>query len=77
MRFGAGHLTAAEADVALFALKSCEVNEIARFRGSAEGTVRAQLARVSAKAGVDSHSGLIALFLEDLIALPEHLHPPG
>lgn len=76
MRFSAWRLTAAEADVALFALKGCEVNEIARFRGSAEGTVRAQLARVYAKAGVESHTGLIALFLEDLIALPEHLHPP-
>jgi DNA-binding CsgD family transcriptional regulator len=53
------------------------VNEIARFRGSAEGTVLAQLARVYAKAEVDSHSGLLALFLEDLIALPEHLHPSG
>jgi DNA-binding NarL/FixJ family response regulator len=76
MRFDAWHLTVAEADVALFALKGCEVNEIARFRSSAEGTVRAQLARVYAKAKVDSHSGLIALFLEDLIALPEHLPLP-
>jgi DNA-binding NarL/FixJ family response regulator len=77
MRFSVWLLTAAEADVALFALKGCEVNEIARLRGSAEGTVRAQLTRVYAKAGVDSHSGLISLFLEDLIALPEHLHPSG
>lgn len=76
IQFNAWRLTPAEADVALFALKGCEVNEIARLRGSAEGTVRAQLARVYAKAEVESHSGLIALFLEDLIALPEHLPPP-
>ena len=75
MRFGAWRLTPAEADVALFALKGCDVSEIARLRGSAAGTVRAQLARVYAKAGVDSHSALIALFLEELIDLPEHLHP--
>lgn len=77
IQFDEWRLTPAEADVALFALKGCEVNEIARLRGSAEGTVRAQLARVYAKAGVESHSGLIALFLEDLIALPEHLPADG
>jgi DNA-binding CsgD family transcriptional regulator len=75
MRFGAWRLTPAESDVALFALKGCDVSEIARLRGSAAGTVRAQLARVYSKAGVDSHSALIALFLEELIDLPEHLHP--
>lgn len=77
IQFDEWRLTPAEADVALFALKGCEVNEIARLRGSAEGTVRAQLARVYAKAGVESHSGLIALFLEDLIALPGHLPADG
>lgn len=75
MRFAAWRLTPAEADVALFALKGCEVGEIARLRGSAAGTVRAQLARVYAKSGVDSHSGLIALFLEELIDLPEQMQP--
>lgn len=70
LRFEDWQLTAAEADVALFALKGFDVGEIARFRGSAAGTVRAQLARVYVKAGVESRSGLVALFLEDLIALP-------
>jgi len=70
LRFEEWQLTAAEADVALFALKGCDIAEIAALRGSAAGTVRAQLARVYAKAGVDSQSGLIALFLEELIALP-------
>lgn len=67
LRFDEWQLTAAEADVALFALKGCDIGEIAALRGSAAGTVRAQLARVYAKAGVDSQSGLIALFLEELI----------
>lgn len=71
LRFEEWRLTPAEADVALFALKGCDVGEIAALRGSASGTVRAQLARVYAKAGVDSQSGLIALFLEELIALPD------
>ncbi|MBI1402516.1 MAG: helix-turn-helix transcriptional regulator [Porphyrobacter sp.] len=70
LRFAEWQLTAAEADVALFALKGCDIAEIARLRGSAAGTVRAQLARVYAKAGIDSQSGLIALFLEELIGLP-------
>lgn len=72
MRFSDWRLTPAEADVALFALKGCDVGEIARLRGSATGTVRAQLARIYAKADVDSHSALIALFLEELIDLPHH-----
>ncbi len=61
------HLTAAEADVALFAIKGADVTEIANLRGAAPGTVRAQLTRVYAKAGVGSQSALIALFLDDLI----------
>lgn len=67
LRFDEWQLTAAEADVALFALKGCDIAEIARLRGAAAGTVRAQLARVYAKADVDSQSALIALFLEELI----------
>lgn len=70
IRFDEWQLTAAEADVALFALKGCDISEIAGLRGSAAGTVRAQLARVYGKAGVDSQSGLIALFLEELITSP-------
>ena len=76
VRFAQWQLTAAEADVALFALKGCDIAEIAGMRGSATGTVRAQLARVYAKAGVDSQSGLIAQFLEELIAMPDR-EPSG
>lgn len=67
MRFRDWRLTAAEADVALFALKGCDVAEIAGLRGAAAGTVRAQLARVYAKAGVGSQSALMALFMEELV----------
>ncbi len=66
-RFAQWGLTTAEADVALFAIKGLDVAEIAALRGSAQGTVRAQLARIYAKAGTASQTGLIALFMEELI----------
>ncbi|MEQ1640143.1 MAG: hypothetical protein ABL881_04990 [Novosphingobium sp.] len=67
VQFGDWGLTAAEADVALFALKGCDVTEIAEMRGAAQGTVRAQLSQVYAKAGVTSQAGLVSLFFEDLL----------
>lgn len=66
-RFAEWGLTAAESDVALFALKGCDVAEIAQLRGSAQGTVRAQLSQVYAKAGVTSQAGLVSLFFDDLL----------
>lgn len=60
-------LTPAETDVAVFALKGCDVAEIAQLRGAAAGTVRAQLTRVYQKAGVNSRSALASLFLDELI----------
>lgn len=67
LRFADWRLTAAEADVALFALKGCDIAEIAALRGAAAGTVRAQLARVYAKSGVRSQVALMALFTEELV----------
>jgi DNA-binding CsgD family transcriptional regulator len=69
-RFGQWGLTAAESEVALFALKGCETAEIAALRGVAEGTVRAQLTAIYTKAGVSSRHALASLFLDDLIAGP-------
>jgi DNA-binding CsgD family transcriptional regulator len=66
-RFAQWGLTAAEAEVAMYALKGCDGPEIARLRGSAPGTVRAQLAQVYAKADVGSRSELLSLFLDDLL----------
>ncbi|HEY0447225.1 MAG TPA: hypothetical protein VGD19_12310 [Allosphingosinicella sp.] len=66
-RFSSWRLSRAETDVALFALKGCTIAEIAGLRGSAEGTVRAQLSQVYAKAGVSSQALLMALFLEELL----------
>lgn len=66
-RFIEWRLTDAETEVALFALKGCETPEIADLRQVAEGTVRAQLTAIYAKAGVSSRHALSSLFLEDLI----------
>ncbi|MBU6266735.1 MAG: hypothetical protein KGN34_04280 [Sphingomonadales bacterium] len=66
-RFADWQLTGAEADVALFAIKGCDIAQIADLRGAAPGTVRAQLARVYAKSGAGSQAALIALFIEELI----------
>jgi DNA-binding CsgD family transcriptional regulator len=69
-RFAEWRLTEAETEVALFALKGCETAEIAELRQVAEGTVRAQLTSIYAKAGVSSRHALSSLFLEDLIDAP-------
>jgi len=70
MRFAEWQLTSAEADVALLAMKGLSGEEIAQVRGAAPGTVRAQLTRIYAKAGVNSRAGLIGLFIEDLLSEP-------
>lgn len=67
LRFQEWRLTPGEAEVALFALKGCDVAEIARLRGAAAGTIRSQLSQVYAKAGVTTHAMLVSLFIEDLI----------
>ena len=66
-RFIEWRLTYAETEVALFSLKGYETPEIAELRQVAEGTVRAQLTSIYAKAGVSSRHGLASLFLDDLI----------
>lgn len=60
-------LTPAERDVAFLALKGLDVAEIAELRGRAAGTVRAQLARIYAKAGVSGRAQFAAWFVEDLL----------
>ena len=75
-RFAEWRLTAAEADVALFAIKGCDVAEIQQLRRAAPGTVRALLTRSYAKAGVNSQSALVALFLDKLID-PAAITSPG
>ncbi len=60
-------LTPAESDVAMFAIKGFSVAETARLRGSAEGTVKAQLNAVYSKAGVSGRGALLGLLVDDLL----------
>lgn len=60
-------LTPAERDVGFLALKGLDVAEIAGLRGAAQGTVRAQLTRIYAKAGVSGRAQFAAWFVEDLL----------
>lgn len=66
--FDEWNLTASERDVALLMLKGIENDEIARIRGTASGTVRAQGAAVFRKAGVDGRPQLFSIFMEELLA---------
>ena len=67
VRFDDWRLTPGECEVALFALKGCDIAEIARLRGAAAGTVRSQLSQIYAKAGVGSQAMLVSLFIDDLL----------
>jgi DNA-binding CsgD family transcriptional regulator len=66
-KFDAWGLTAAERDVALFALKGMSLSEIAGLRQTSEGTVKAQTNAIYRKAGVSGRPQLLSLFIEDLL----------
>jgi DNA-binding CsgD family transcriptional regulator len=63
-------LTPAEQDVATFLIKGCDTPEIARLRGSAEGTVKAHLNAIYRKAGVSGRAALVSILIEDLMNEP-------
>ncbi|MFM2388644.1 MAG: hypothetical protein RLZZ437_199 [Pseudomonadota bacterium] len=71
-------LTAAERDVALFAIKGMSTAEIAVLRSTSEGTVKAQTNAIYRKAGVTGRPQLLSLFIEDLMrsdSLPSKTAP--
>lgn len=68
-------LTPAERDVAFFVLKGFSTTEIAGFRNTSEGTVKAQTNAIYRKAGVTGRGQLMSLFIDDLIA--DTLPKPG
>ncbi|OZA05635.1 MAG: hypothetical protein B7Y02_15510 [Rhodobacterales bacterium 17-64-5] len=74
-QFATWGLTKAERDVAMLALRGMDVAEIAMARKAAAGTVRAQLSRIYAKAGVSGRPQFAAFFVEDL--LQEGATPPS
>lgn len=61
-------LTPSERDVALMVLKGIDNDEIARIRGTAPGTVRAQCTAIYTKAGVDGRAQLFSHFMDELLA---------
>ncbi|PCJ08720.1 MAG: helix-turn-helix transcriptional regulator [Rhodobacteraceae bacterium] len=69
-QFDDWHLSAAERDVALLAIKGLAVAEIATLRQTKEGTVKAQCAAVYRKAGVTGRLQLLSFFIEELLAEP-------
>ena len=77
-RFDEWGLTAAERDVALFAIKGLTVLDIARLRATSEGTVKAQTAAIYRKADVSGRPQLLSLFIEDLMGAEQRQkHPPA
>lgn len=77
-RFGEWGLTAAERDVALFAIKGMSTAEIAGLRNTSDGTVKAQTNAIYRKAGVSGRPQLLSLFIEDLMRDDGTIRPmPG
>ncbi len=70
IRFDEWGLTAAERDVAMFAIKGLSVQDMARLRETSEGTVKSQAAAIYRKAGVTGRPQLLSLFIEDMIGTP-------
>ena len=68
--FAAWGLTPSEQDVATFLIKGCDIAEIARLRGSAEGTVKAHLNAIYRKADVSGRAALVSILIEDLMSQP-------
>lgn len=66
-RFSEWDLTAAERDVALFALKGMSIQEIAGLRHTSDGTVKAQTNAIYRKAGVNGRPQLLSLFMDELM----------
>lgn len=60
-------LTPAERDVAFFVLKGFSTSEIADFRKTSEGTVKAQTNAIYRKAGVNGRGQLMSIFIDDLL----------
>ncbi|OBY28216.1 helix-turn-helix transcriptional regulator [Leisingera sp. JC1] len=60
-------LTPAELDVATFLVKGLSTSEIAAMRGSAEGTVKAQLNAIYRKSGTGNRAELMSLLIDTLM----------
>ena len=63
-------LTPTEADVATFTIKGYSITEIAKLRGSAEGTIKTHLNAIYRKSGVAGRAQLVSILIEDLLRGP-------
>lgn len=68
-QFESWGLTSAERDVAMLSLKGIKISEIAAYRNSREGTIKAHLNSIFRKAGVSSRVEFLATCLESFIDL--------
>lgn len=71
-------LTSSERDVAILSLKGLKISEIAEYRNSREGSIKAHLNAIFRKADVSSRTELLATCLEsfiDLGSIPEGEKP--
>ena len=68
-RFVEWGLTAAETDVALFAIKGMPTVEIAGLCGVSEGTIKAQTNAIYRKAKVSGRPQLLSQFLDELVEM--------
>ncbi len=66
--FDAWGFTASEREVAMLSLKGLDLADIARVRGVAAGTVRAQLTAIYAKSGTSGRAQFTSFFVEDLLS---------
>ena len=65
--FDQWRLTPSEREIALMVLKGIDNDSIAKMRGTAQSTVRAQCTRIYAKAQVDGRAQLLSIFMEELL----------
>ncbi|WP_439109870.1 helix-turn-helix transcriptional regulator [Lentibacter sp.] len=71
--FEAWKLSPAEMDVATFLVKGLDIAEIARVRGSAEGTIKAHLNAIYRKSGTHGRGELLSVLIDALLGHTRHL----
>ncbi len=69
--FDEWRLTPSEREIAQLVLKGIDNESIAKMRGTAASTVRAQCTRIYAKADVDGRAQLMSIFVEELLHASE------
>ena len=66
-KFTQWRLTPAERDVALFSIKGLDIAQIAQIRSTSQGTTKAQLNAIYRKSSTTNRSGLLSIFIDELM----------